>query len=150
MNAAPAAAYRHSDSDCGEARTAQSAICCIRGDAPFAVMHDDGGYVYMVACSLVAATKEQTAMPNSDCWDRGCRLGAWSLEVEPRVCQSRPCVRPATLGTSPRGRLSVLRHGSEPYSVHDVPPRRNILDFCKADNHPVRFLTPSPCSPTAA
>jgi len=71
MNAAPAAAYRHSDSDCGEARTAQSAICCIRGDAPFAVMHGDGGYVYMVACSLVAATKEQTAMPNTDCWDRG-------------------------------------------------------------------------------
>ena len=55
----------------------------VRGDAPFAVMHGAGGYVYMVACSLVAATKEQTAMPNSDCWDRGCRLGAgsaWSLE----------------------------------------------------------------------
>ena len=74
----------------------------------------------MVACSLVAATKEQTAMPNSDCWDRGCRLGAWSLEVEPRVCQSRPCLRPATLGTSPRGRLSVRAHGSEPYHVHDA------------------------------
>ena len=74
MNAASAAAKNRQRlglrrvSDSG---TAQSAV---RGDAPFVVMHGDGGYVYMVACSLVAATKEQTAMPNSDCWDRGCRL----------------------------------------------------------------------------
>lgn len=82
-----------------ETRTAarlglRSQLSAVRGggDAPFAVMHGDGDYVYMVACSLVAATKEQTAMPNSDCWDRGCRLGrVWSLVdvSEPAMCTAR-------------------------------------------------------------
>ena len=60
MNAAPAAANRQRDSDFGEARSSDFAVCCLlsAGMPRLPLCTATEAYVYMVACSLVAATKE--------------------------------------------------------------------------------------------
>lgn len=119
MNAAPAAAYRQRHvlrrgSDC--------AVSCL----------PSAGMPRLPLCTATETMCTWSPAPwlpqpksRLPCPTRtaGIVAAGWAACGASSMCQSRPCVRPATLGTSPRGRLSVRAHGSEPYHVHDASTR---------------------------